>query len=142
MDKQCKKARRTGAVLTPDTNSGQVAASERTVLEELVESTSDSPPAQIHLRPRLPLEVLCELQGLRREDWAVSQERPAIGTTVAFVPDLEEVGEDIRRVEGNEGIRRWIGTRQRFVSSYDRRQYCDRVSEHTSPIVCCGESAK
>ena len=66
------KTRRTGAVLTPNTNSGQVAASERAILEELMDSTSDSPSAQIHFRPRLPFEVLCELQGLRGEDWAVS----------------------------------------------------------------------
>ena len=66
------ETRRTGAVLTPNANSGQVAASERTILEELVNCASDSPSAQIHFRPRLPFEVLCELQGLRGEDWAVS----------------------------------------------------------------------
>ena len=103
--RQRATATHTGAVLAPDTDRGQVPTSELTVVEELVDSTTERAATRIDLGPRLPDVVVRELERLLGDDGAVAEEGAALGALEALVVDLEQVREDVGRLERHVRVR-------------------------------------
>ena len=92
---------RTGAVLAPYPDRGQVPAAEHTVLEEFGEGRAERATARVDLRPRLPYMVVCVRERLPGEDRPVPEERPALAALQALVEHIDEIREHTRGLESD-----------------------------------------